>query len=78
MGIERTTPAKHFRKRAAQMRAKADNATSLRAKQSLRQAARSYDRLADTAQQLQRGEEQRDQRAAELKPRRKSASRGIR
>ncbi|RXG84814.1 hypothetical protein XH94_18555 [Bradyrhizobium zhanjiangense] len=52
MGIERYRNPKYWRMRAKEFRAKADNAEHQQTKQTLRNAAKSYDELAKRAEQI--------------------------
>ena len=64
MGIERSFPPDYFRKRAEEMRAKADNLTGRESKQTLLRAAKSYEKMAETAEHIRSAE-----RASQLKAR---------
>jgi hypothetical protein len=57
MGIERSFPPDYFRKRAEEMRAKADNLTGRQSKQTLLKAAKSYDKMADNAEKIRKAEQ---------------------
>ncbi|MBR0939388.1 hypothetical protein [Bradyrhizobium jicamae] len=50
MGIERSFPPEHFRKRAEEMRAKADNCEDKGARAGLLRAAASYDQMAKNSE----------------------------
>lgn len=49
MGIERVYPPKHWRDRADEFRARADNCEHEQVRRSLRKVATSYDELAERA-----------------------------
>lgn len=52
MGIEVQHPPKYWRMRADEFRAKADNCEHKEARESLRKAAKAYDQLARSAEQI--------------------------
>ncbi|QOZ71716.1 hypothetical protein [Bradyrhizobium arachidis] len=52
MGIELVHSPKYFRKRAGELRTKADNAQHRQAKEALRRVAKTYDDLARRAEQI--------------------------